>query len=216
METGKIGEWRIKEGQKVKESNIIATIETDKTTVDFETVDNFILVKRLYENGSTLKVGDVIGIAAEDESEYQELLKKYSNINIENKNQIKAEENINKENNTNKKHSQSNNEIVHEENKGKIRVSPSAKKIFDHHNISYNKPLEQLTITKSDALNLILELNKNNKSENNDTLNHNHSKQISSNNNIDNKELYQVKNLSQIRKVIAQRLTESKTTIPHE
>jgi len=69
METGSIGKWNIFPGSKVKPGNSIASIETDKTAVDFESTDSFILVKALYPEGQSVTVGHVIAIAAEDQEE---------------------------------------------------------------------------------------------------------------------------------------------------
>jgi len=73
MNEGSIGKWIANEGAKIKDGNIIATIDTDKASVDFEVTENFILVKKLYKEGEKLQVGQVIAIAAEDEDEYKKL-----------------------------------------------------------------------------------------------------------------------------------------------
>ena len=39
MEMGNIGEWKMKEGDEFEAGDVLATIETDKTTVDFEVRD---------------------------------------------------------------------------------------------------------------------------------------------------------------------------------
>ena len=45
MEEGKLAKWLVKEGDKVSAGDIIAEIETDKATMEFEAVDEGILAK---------------------------------------------------------------------------------------------------------------------------------------------------------------------------
>ena len=44
MEEGKLSKWLIKEGDKVSAGDIIAEIETDKATMEFEAVDDLSLI----------------------------------------------------------------------------------------------------------------------------------------------------------------------------
>jgi len=70
MTSGGIGSWNVKEGDKLKPGNIIASIETDKTAVDFEVQDEFFVGKLLYDVGAQgINVGDTIAIGTEDEAE---------------------------------------------------------------------------------------------------------------------------------------------------
>jgi pyruvate dehydrogenase E1 component beta subunit len=39
MEEGKLARWLVKEGDEVKSGDILAEIETDKATMEFEAVD---------------------------------------------------------------------------------------------------------------------------------------------------------------------------------
>ena len=59
METGKITEWFFKEGDEVCEGDTLADIETDKSTVGFETTDGGYIAKILYDSGLDLAVGKV-------------------------------------------------------------------------------------------------------------------------------------------------------------
>ena len=51
MEEGKLSKWLIKEGDKVSAGDIIAEIETDKATMEFEVVDDGIVAKILVVEG---------------------------------------------------------------------------------------------------------------------------------------------------------------------
>ena len=52
MEEGKLSKWLIKEGDKVSAGEIIAEIETDKATMEFEAVDDGIVTKILVVEGA--------------------------------------------------------------------------------------------------------------------------------------------------------------------
>lgn len=70
MESGVIARWNKKEGEFISAGDIIAEVETDKATVDYEATDDAYLAKIIYGEGSgDLKVGTVIGVTVEDESE---------------------------------------------------------------------------------------------------------------------------------------------------
>uniref|UniRef100_UPI001577010A biotin/lipoyl-containing protein n=1 Tax=Sphingomonas bacterium TaxID=1895847 RepID=UPI001577010A len=69
MEAGTLARWLVKEGDTVKSGDILAEIETDKATMEFETIDEGTIVKLAVAEGSEgVKVGTVIALlAGEDE-----------------------------------------------------------------------------------------------------------------------------------------------------
>src|ERR1043166_3695065 len=52
MEEGKLSKWLVKEGQSVKSGDILAEIETDKATMEFEAVDEGRIGKLLVPEGA--------------------------------------------------------------------------------------------------------------------------------------------------------------------
>ncbi len=67
MEEGTLAKWLIKEGDTVSSGDIMAEIETDKATMEFEAVDEGIVGKLLVAEGTEgVKVNDVIAILVED------------------------------------------------------------------------------------------------------------------------------------------------------
>ncbi len=67
MEEGTLAKWLIKEGDMVSSGDLMAEIETDKATMEFEAVDEGVLAKILISEGTdNVKVGEVIAILAED------------------------------------------------------------------------------------------------------------------------------------------------------
>ncbi|MEI5686134.1 pyruvate dehydrogenase complex dihydrolipoamide acetyltransferase [Sphingomonas kyungheensis] len=67
MEEGTLAKWLVKEGDSVKSGDIMAEIETDKATMEFEAVDEGTIAKILIAEGTdNVKVGAVIAILAEE------------------------------------------------------------------------------------------------------------------------------------------------------
>ncbi len=62
MEEGVVARWLIKEGDKVKRGQVIAEIETDKATMEFESFDSGTVLKLLVAEGSTLALGAPIAV----------------------------------------------------------------------------------------------------------------------------------------------------------
>ncbi|MBB6192601.1 pyruvate dehydrogenase E1 component beta subunit [Sphingobium wenxiniae] len=67
MEEGTLAKWLVKEGDEVKSGDILAEIETDKATMEFEAVDEGIVGKILVAEGTEgVKVGTVIAVIGGD------------------------------------------------------------------------------------------------------------------------------------------------------
>ncbi len=67
MEEGTLAKWLVKEGDAVSSGDLLAEIETDKATMEFEAVDEGIVAKILVAEGAEgVKVGTVIAIIAEE------------------------------------------------------------------------------------------------------------------------------------------------------
>ena len=65
MEQGNLTKWLVKEGDKVTAGDILAEIETDKATMEFEAVDDGTVAKILVPEGSSdVKIGTVIALLA--------------------------------------------------------------------------------------------------------------------------------------------------------
>ena len=65
MEEGTLAKWLVKEGDEVRSGDVIAEIETDKATMEFEAVDEGTIGKILVPEGTeNVKVGEVIATMA--------------------------------------------------------------------------------------------------------------------------------------------------------
>jgi pyruvate dehydrogenase E1 component beta subunit len=73
MEEGTLAKWLVKEGDDVKSGDILAEIETDKATMEFEAVDEGKLAKILVPEGTEgVKVGQPIALLAGDGEQVSE------------------------------------------------------------------------------------------------------------------------------------------------
>jgi pyruvate dehydrogenase E1 component beta subunit len=67
MEEGTLAKWLVKEGDTVSSGDILAEIETDKATMEFEAVDEGVIGKILVAEGTEgVKVNDPIAVLLED------------------------------------------------------------------------------------------------------------------------------------------------------
>ena len=67
MEEGTLAKWLVKEGDTISSGDLIAEIETDKATMEFEAVDEGVIGRILVVEGTEgVKVNDVIAVLLED------------------------------------------------------------------------------------------------------------------------------------------------------
>ncbi len=67
MEEGTLAKWLVKVGDEVSAGDIMAEIETDKATMEFEAVDEGVIADIAIEEGTeNVKVGEVIATLAEE------------------------------------------------------------------------------------------------------------------------------------------------------
>ena len=70
METGTLAKWLVAEGDQVRSGDVIAEIETDKTTMEVETIDDGVVGKLLVPAGAeNVPVNTVIAILIDDAGE---------------------------------------------------------------------------------------------------------------------------------------------------
>jgi pyruvate dehydrogenase E1 component beta subunit len=96
MTEGKLSKWLKKEGDKIKSGDVIAEIETDKATIEYEATESGVLGKIIIKDGSEgIKVNELIGVLL-DEGESVADIEKFLSTNIATVNQsipTKKEEN---------------------------------------------------------------------------------------------------------------------------
>ena len=207
MEEGTLTKWLIKEGDTVESGDIMAEIETDKATMEFEAVDEGIIGKIIIPEGTTgVKVNEIIAILLEDG---------------EDASSIEIQEDIKLKNNTNDEVNVTNTEIK-EIKADVIKSNSSANRVFATplaRRIAKSKDLDLNSISGSGPYGRIVkaDVEVSISLPSKDTVTTTMAKSASSET---VKSLYKERvfieiELDGMRKVIANRLTEAKQTIPH-
>ena len=82
MTSGTLAKWLVKEGDNVKSGDIIAEIETDKATMELESIDDGVVNKILFKEGDqNIEVGTVIAKIGDDDQNDEETISILSSIN---------------------------------------------------------------------------------------------------------------------------------------
>ncbi|WP_264705690.1 pyruvate dehydrogenase complex dihydrolipoamide acetyltransferase [Wolbachia endosymbiont (group A) of Gymnosoma rotundatum] len=204
---GKIVKWHKKEQDKVKVGDVIAEIETDKAIMEFESVDEGVLAKILVTEGTSgVPVNQLIALMLED-GEDESALDNYvsaSATNIEAKKEVETNSSVPSNSSINPPMS-SNSSMSsqcltlgsrkEEGTEGRTKISPLAKKIAQNEGVN----VQQLKgtgpygrIIKADVLEF-----------------------LGSGIHTESPEKDTIVEVSNMRQVIAQRLTESKQNVPH-
>lgn len=73
METGTIGSWQKQEGDEIVSGDVVCEVETDKATMDYEAVQEGTLLRILAGEGDAVRVGQPIGIIGEKDENIDDL-----------------------------------------------------------------------------------------------------------------------------------------------
>lgn len=79
MEEGFLAELNVKQGDKIKSGDTIAEVETDKATLPLESYSNGTILHVAAKKGDTLKIGDLIAIVGKAGEDFSALLKPLPN-----------------------------------------------------------------------------------------------------------------------------------------
>ena len=207
MEEGTLTKWLIKEGDTVESGDIMAEIETDKATMEFEAVDEGIIGKIIIPEGTTgVKVNEIIAILLEDG---------------EDASSIEIQEDIKLKNNTNDEVNVTNTEIK-EIKADVIKSNSSADRVFATplaRRIAKSKDLDLNSISGSGPYGRIVkadvEVSISLPSKNTVTITMAKSASSETVKSLYKERVFIEIELDGMRKVIANRLTEAKQTIPH-
>ena len=74
MTEGVIAKWLMKVGDQVSSGDILAEVETDKATMELESYDDGILLYTAVSAGSTVEVDGIIAIIGEENADFEALL----------------------------------------------------------------------------------------------------------------------------------------------
>ena len=78
MQEGAIARWHVAVGDKIKRGQVIAEIETDKATMEFESFDAGTVLKLVVEEGETLPLGAPIAVLGEPGEDAESALGEFS------------------------------------------------------------------------------------------------------------------------------------------
>lgn len=79
MEEGTLAKWLVSEGDTIKSGDILAEIETDKATMEFEAVDDGVIGQLLVTEGTaSVSVNSVIAILLQDDETMSDVKKEHS------------------------------------------------------------------------------------------------------------------------------------------
>ena len=213
MEEGTLTKWLVKEGDRIQSGDLIAEIETDKATMEFEAVDEGIIGKILISEGSEgVKVNSPIAVILDEGEELEANEEANQTLPAEPKNQKNAPEGVIE---TKKP---SNNVI--QTSHTRIFATPLARRLAKEKGVD----LDSITgsgphgrIVKND----ILDVNPTNFDDNQESLEgstlRTGVKQVSSSSIMDlysDREFKEIP-LSSMRRTVATRLTEAKQNVPH-
>ena len=229
MTEGNIAKWVKKVGDEIVSGDIIAEVETDKATMEVEAVDEGRLASIIYPDGAeNVPVNNLIGVIAL-EGETEKDIVSFIHNNNNKASAIKEEDDINIEpkqlkSNTNE-YTDTNNDINVESDqkilknlddknnlksirgdnenldKNRILISPLAKRIAE---------LQDIDISRVTGTGPNGRIVKRDLEEYNNVNNLKENKPV-----FYNEDSKRVIKLSNIRKTIAERLQEAKSTIPH-
>jgi pyruvate dehydrogenase E2 component (dihydrolipoamide acetyltransferase) len=136
MEEGTISTWLKKVGDDVSEGDILAEIETDKATMEFESFYNGKLVHIGVSEGETVKVDDLIAIISDSDCDVDDLLSNYVKNQTSEDNNEKVAENNQIDKKLDEENPVQNIEIKSVDlSESRILASPLAKKIAEEKNI---------------------------------------------------------------------------------
>ena len=213
MEEGTLAKWLVKEGDRIQSGDLIAEIETDKATMEFEAVDEGIIGKLLVSEGSEgVKVNSPIAIILDEGeelkvSEAADLIEKTEHIKPESVSEEIAEVNDVSMN-------------VAQTSSTRVFATPLARRLakekgIDLGNISGSGPHGR--IVKNDILIAdVTNSNNNQESLANPVLRSNVKQASGSSitNLYADREFKEIP-LNSMRKTVAKRLTEAKQNVPH-
>lgn len=74
MQEGTVAKWHVKVGDKVNEGDLLAEIETDKATMEFESFEEGVLLHIGVEEGGSAPVDSILAILGEKGEDIQSLL----------------------------------------------------------------------------------------------------------------------------------------------
>jgi pyruvate dehydrogenase E2 component (dihydrolipoamide acetyltransferase) len=214
MAEGTIAAWLKKVGDEIKSGDIIAEVETDKATMELESYEDGTLLYIGVEEGESVEIDGVIAIIGEKDADYKKLLKAQKSKGSKSEAPQQEEKKDDKEEKTPAKEESKTEEskapekTVSSSENGRLKASPLAKKMAEDKgfDISLVKGSgEGGRIVKRDIENFEPAVAQTAAAPT----------AMATSAPAVGQESYKEEKVSQMRKVIAKRLAESKFQAPH-
>jgi pyruvate dehydrogenase E2 component (dihydrolipoamide acetyltransferase) len=202
MKEGTVASWQKNEGDKVESGEVLAEIETDKATMEFESFEDGVVLYQAVKEGESAAVDSILAIVGEKGADYKKLIEAFEQEE-ENEEQEKSSDSkpAEKEASAESKPSKETTSKAQSSSDGRIKISPLARKMADEKGIDpsnvegsgdggriVKRDIEDFKPKAASAS----------------------AKAVSG-----AEESFEDKPVSQMRKTIAKRLGESKFTAPH-
>src|SRR5690554_249391 len=213
MTEGVVAEWHKKVGDDVESGELLAEIETDKATMEFESFYDGKLLYIGIEKGQTAPVNDILAIIGEEGEDIEKLIEEAKQSSSADASEDDSSETVEKKEVVEEKPQTESKPAAKETpaapvtsgDGGRIFVSPLAKKLAEEKNIDLNTVKgsgENGRIVKRDIENYV-------------PYERPQGSVQAPASGPALTESYTDENISQMRKTIAKRLAESKFTAPH-
>jgi pyruvate dehydrogenase E2 component (dihydrolipoamide acetyltransferase) len=210
MTEGVIAAWHKKVGDTVKQNELLAEIETDKATMEYESYNAGTLLYIGVDAGKAVPVNGVLAIIGEKDADWKTLLKAHEAKSSGAKSEPTSKPEAKQENQAQQEPSKTEDSSASHSSNGRVKASPLAKKLakdkgYDIAQISGSG--DQGRITKVDVENY--------KPAAKAAPGKTADKAPVALPKVVGEESFEEVNVSQMRKTIAKRLSESKFTAPH-
>ena len=153
---GTLSSWLKKEGQEIKQDEVLAEIETDKVVIEVTAPSDGVMGKALVKEGATIKSSEVIGSYKEGEVEAKPKIVEETNVV---KQQVEPVKEVEIDKKVEEKHEEQKvfeTDVEKEEQDSKVfRMGPAAKKLLKEKSLSVEDvktSSKKGVVTKKDIL----------------------------------------------------------------
>lgn len=199
MKEGVVASWSKQVGDKVESGEILAEIETDKATMEFESFEDGIVLYQGVKEGESAPVDAILAIIGEKGADYEKLIVGFNQgeASEEKENEVEEQSSLKKEEQVKRVVESSSSE---KNANGRIKISPLASRLAKEKNIDVT------TVKGSGDGGRIVKR---------DIENYQPQAGVNTTATVGVGESFEEVAVSQMRKTIAKRLGESKYTSPH-
>jgi pyruvate dehydrogenase E2 component (dihydrolipoamide acetyltransferase) len=134
MTEGTVASWVKNEGDSVESGEILAEIETDKATMEFESFEDGVLLFQGVKEGESAPVNAILGIIGEKGADYQKLIDAFD-AKGDSKEEPKKEEKSTTEDTIKVESSQPTAPRAQLNSDGRVKISPLAQRLANEKNI---------------------------------------------------------------------------------